>query len=328
MAEWEHPELPCCGCEPPQMSKFFGRVLGAASERNSTEIDSSPRPAGAPPKSRKETERHEKEFQEMLAKFAKKEQAKIESDRRAEEQQIARKKQRDKLMAESTRKWCEQILPHWEQRWDAGSTRKLWALGLPPKVRGTVWELALGNQVGINTEIWRAIVEQISPVMEGDDSCSPVVSKLAGMILTDLPRTYPVLAFFHEGGPMQRPLREVLLAYAVYSPEIGYVQGMSYIVAMLLLNMDAYNAFKSLANMMHRHPHCLLFLRMDVGRMAPFYQLFDQCLMDALPELHRHFYAQGVGLDMVSVSYTHLRAHETVLDLVCRLLLEKKKKKK
>ena len=28
-----------------------------------------------------------------------------------------------------------------------------------------------------------------------------------------------------------------------------------------------------------------------------------------------------------SVSYTHLRAHETVLDLVCRLLLEKKKHK-
>ena len=35
------------------------------------------------------------------------------------------------------------------------------------------------------------------------------------------------------------------------------------------------------------------------------------------------------GLDRrspVTVSYTHLRAHETVLDLVCRLLLEKKKK--
>ena len=27
------------------------------------------------------------------------------------------------------------------------------------------------------------------------------------------------------------------------------------------------------------------------------------------------------------VSYTHLRAHETVLDLVCRLLLEQKKQK-
>ena len=30
--------------------------------------------------------------------------------------------------------------------------------------------------------------------------------------------------------------------------------------------------------------------------------------------------------DIMTVSYTHLRAHETVLDLVCRLLLEKKKK--
>eukprot|EP00657_Telonema_sp_P-1_P007951 TRINITY_DN28379_c0_g1_i1.p1 TRINITY_DN28379_c0_g1~~TRINITY_DN28379_c0_g1_i1.p1 ORF type:complete len:101 (-),score=41.05 TRINITY_DN28379_c0_g1_i1:33-335(-) len=29
---------------------------------------------------------------------------------------------------------------------------------------------------------------------------------------------------------------------------------------------------------------------------------------------------------LIPVSYTHLRAHETVLDLVCRLLLEKKKK--
>ena len=27
----------------------------------------------------------------------------------------------------------------------------------------------------------------------------------------------------------------------------------------------------------------------------------------------------------MAVSYTHLRAHETVLDLVCRLLLDKKK---
>ena len=27
---------------------------------------------------------------------------------------------------------------------------------------------------------------------------------------------------------------------------------------------------------------------------------------------------------IISVSYTHLRAHETVLDIVCRLLLEKK----
>ena len=35
---------------------------------------------------------------------------------------------------------------------------------------------------------------------------------------------------------------------------------------------------------------------------------------------------QGKRIPYEAVSYTHLRAHETVLDLVCRLLLEKKKK--
>ena len=35
----------------------------------------------------------------------------------------------------------------------------------------------------------------------------------------------------------------------------------------------------------------------------------------------------GHGRVVGPVSYTHLRAHETVLDLVCRLLLEKKKSK-
>src|SRR5665811_1074330 len=33
--------------------------------------------------------------------------------------------------------------------------------------------------------------------------------------------------------------------------------------------------------------------------------------------------AERIGIPHYAVSYTHLRAHETVLDLVCRLLLEK-----
>ena len=51
------------------------------------------------------------------------------------------------------------------------------------------------------------------------------------------------------------------------------------------------------------------------------------------PALLTHFsesaLAQGRNYLIMdgAVSYTHLRAHETVLDLVCRLLLEKKNKK-
>ena len=38
------------------------------------------------------------------------------------------------------------------------------------------------------------------------------------------------------------------------------------------------------------------------------------------------FLVVSLAYQLLPVSYTHLRAHETVLDLVCRLLLEKKKK--
>ena len=41
--------------------------------------------------------------------------------------------------------------------------------------------------------------------------------------------------------------------------------------------------------------------------------------------VHVDAIVRGVDRHARSVSYTHLRAHETVLDLVCRLLLEKKK---
>src|SRR5678815_4010357 len=56
---------------------------------------------------------------------------------------------------------------------------------------------------------------------------------------------------------------------------------------------------------------------------------------EALPVI-RHFNQgnKGIGIEQIdgvnwdaSVSYTHLRAHETPEHLVCRLLLEKKKKK-
>ena len=43
-------------------------------------------------------------------------------------------------------------------------------------------------------------------------------------------------------------------------------------------------------------------------------------------ELNKPFF--GINYGSIAVSYTHLRAHETKANLVCRLLLEKKKKKK
>ena len=47
-------------------------------------------------------------------------------------------------------------------------------------------------------------------------------------------------------------LRRVLGAYAVYNPELGYTQGMSFIVAMLLLYVDPEEAFNLLVNLLYK----------------------------------------------------------------------------
>ena len=55
----------------------------------------------------------------------------------------------------------------------------------------------------------------------------------------------------------------------------------------------------------------------------------DRCIVMKDGEIISDGKTRAVFADedrLVPVSYTHLRAHETVLDLVCRLLLEKKKK--
>ena len=68
----------------------------------------------------------------------------------------------------------------------------------------------------------------------------------------------------------------------------------------------------------------------DIVRQAHRVAVDHQMQAQTIPFLHlarQHFqrrYEPEV-LQVDPVSYTHLRAHETVLDLVCRLLLEKKK---
>ena len=73
------------------------------------------------------------------------------------------------------------------------------------------------------------------------------------LIAQDLPRTFPELAFFHGDGPLAQSLQDVLEAYVCYRPDVGYVQGMSYLAAILLLYMDDFTAFQCFANLLSGH---------------------------------------------------------------------------
>ena len=55
--------------------------------------------------------------------------------------------------------------------------------------------------------------------------------------------------------------------------------------------------------------------------------LYEKILIEELKKLEIEKLKQTEMLKTQPVSYTHLRAHETSLHLVCRLLLEKKKQR-
>ena len=69
-----------------------------------------------------------------------------------------------------------------------------------------------------------------------------------------------------QGGPYYDTLHSLLSAYVCYQPEIGYVQGMSFIAAVLLLNMEELDAFICFANMLNRPCH-KAFYSLDVQKV-------------------------------------------------------------
>ena len=112
------------------------------------------------------------------------------------------------------------------------------------------------------------------------------------------------LHFLHDPRFRARFEREARIVAGLQHPAIvpvydfGEDNGQPYLVMSLMSG-------GSLEDRLRQGPMPLVETERIVGRLAP-----------ALDAAHQ----RGV----IPVSYTHLRAHETVLDLVCRLLLEKK----
>lgn len=113
-------------------------------------------------------------------------------------------------------------------------TRKIWErFGLPPKLRGQVWQLAIGNALHINRDLYAILRSKRVP--ELDTGGDPLQIKdnenkirynresTISLIKLDLSRTFPHLHIFQEGGPYYDSFKEVLECYVKYRPDVGYV---------------------------------------------------------------------------------------------------------
>ncbi len=80
----------------------------------------------------------------------------------------------------------------------------------------------------------------------------------------------------------------------MYRPDIGYVQGMSYVAAMLLMYMkDPFMSFVTFCNLMTKYP-ILPFYNFNDILIRKIMQLYKQVFAYNLPELCEHFELEGI----------------------------------
>ena len=209
-----------------------------------------------------------------------------------------KQKMKDERIVAAREVWASEILPHWKKKKRTKQVYDLVMQGIPPFVRTKVWPLLLGNDLNITKDLFRIYVKQAEAGKAAREQGATQVGKLetARLIGVDLPRTFPALAFYQEGGPNHAELHRVLDAYVCYRPDIGYVQGMSYLAAILLLYLDDFEAFTCLANLLNRPVH-MSFYKME-GELQQCISLFETLFKRSLPELFHHFEDIGLTTDM------------------------------
>ncbi|CAG9327272.1 unnamed protein product [Blepharisma stoltei] len=115
--------------------------------------------------------------------------------------------------------------------------------GIPSNVRGRVWFMlckGLEVQNSYPHHLYFRLCNR-----EEDPPCMLDITK-------DVSRTFPEhFLFVRQGG--QQSLTNILRAYAFLDPEIGYCQGMAYIVGVFLMHVDEESAFWMLVSFMYNY---------------------------------------------------------------------------
>ncbi|KAL4140160.1 hypothetical protein PRNP1_015231 [Phytophthora ramorum] len=139
------------------------------------------------------------------------------------------------------------------------------------------------------------------------------------LVNVDMPRTFGHHPLFQPGAEGTARTTEVLEAYICYRPDLGYVQGMSYLAATLCFHMDSFTAFKALVAMMSSS---LLFdmFRLEATRTFHYIEVYNQILEYELPALAAHFQELGIDAQMYAVDWAlTLFTRSLPLDLALRL---------
>uniref|UniRef100_A0A8C1L3F5 TBC1 domain family member 4 n=1 Tax=Cyprinus carpio TaxID=7962 RepID=A0A8C1L3F5_CYPCA len=163
--------------------------------------------------------------------------------------------------------------------------------GVPRQHRGEIWKF-LSEQYLLRQEV------PSNKPPNNDTPYKELLKQLTSQqhaILIDLGRTFPTHPYFSaQLGAGQLSLYNLLKAYSLLDPEVGYCQGLSFVAGVLLLHMCEEDAF-----------HMLRFLMYDMGLRKQYrpdmiilqiqmYQL-SRLLHDYHRELYTHLEQYEIG---------------------------------
>ena len=268
------------------------------------------RPKNLPKKTKEEEDYHRKLVEEnrklYLESLHKKQMKEMEYKKRLEKKMIK--------MQKMSQIWLNEIIPNWTEKRKDKKIKEYFYMGLPDTVRGRVWMLCLGNRFSITKEYYEIQVKNSKEILEkykinkkeemNDNTNDNIIKdeidlkikdkeKSINIIELDIERTFPYLGVFRGDSPLAQDLREILRVFVISRPDIGYIQGLSFIAGILLLNMDKFKAFISLMNLI-LNPIMLPFYKMENESIQQRLKLFKQVFYFNLPELCEHFDELGL----------------------------------
>ncbi|KAI9301375.1 rab-GTPase-TBC domain-containing protein [Cunninghamella echinulata] len=178
--------------------------------------------------------------------------------------------------------------------------------GIPSHVRGHIWQtICQSDSLHLET-VYGQLCNEHSPHER--------------IIQRDLTRTFPTIDMFQqENGDGQLAMRRILIAYSLYDGDVGYCQGLAFLVGPLLMNMPETSAFCVFVRLMETYEMRTMFTLNMEGLQLRLYQ-FSCLLKEFLPKLSAHFEHHSIHAAMyASQWFLTLFAYAFPMDLVTRI---------
>jgi alpha-tubulin suppressor-like RCC1 family protein len=289
-------------------------LLGISFSSTYNDSNLSFRPTNLPPKSKEEEDFHKQlvlQNRQMYINVLKQKQ----EMEKINMYNLEQKHKQEKIKAEF---WANKIIPNWTKMKNNKNLKKYFYEGIPNVIRGKIWSLCIGNKFSITREYYdieakksiqllmklekNSLKKNQTEESELSSSISLTTKKIyskyikqtldkeksINLIDLDIERTFPYMGVFKQDSPLGENLREILRIFVVARPDIGYVQGLSYIAATLLLQMDKFQAFVCFMNII-LSPNILPFYLLDEKNIKKRLDLFNDIFKINLPELFEHF---------------------------------------